>query len=151
GHQRLDRLEDAVVAASGAPADLLVAGPVLLAGQVDGCVGHQAFLSSSIASSNSLVVNGTPATLLTDLASTRYLARTMLHSWPRLSSGTSTFGNRRSFSPRSFGSGLRWVRWIHASLLPSRRWRWTAAWIAAHVEPQPSTQTSASASPTISS
>ena len=43
-------------------------------------------------------------------------------------------------SPRSDGSGLRWVRWTHATLRPSRRRRCTAASIAAHVEPQPRTQ-----------
>ena len=41
GHQLLDGQQDAVVAAAGAPADLLVAGPVLLRGQGDGGVSHE--------------------------------------------------------------------------------------------------------------
>ena len=44
GHQLLDGEQDAVVAAAGAPADLLVAGPVLLRRQGDGGVGHRAEL-----------------------------------------------------------------------------------------------------------
>ena len=40
--------EDAVVAAARAPADLLIAGPVLLRGDGDGDVGHRAPISSRI-------------------------------------------------------------------------------------------------------
>ena len=45
GHELLDGLEDAVVAAAGAPADLLVAGPVLLSGEGDGVLAHGVLLS----------------------------------------------------------------------------------------------------------
>ena len=48
GHQLLDGEQDAVVAATGAPAHLLVARPVLLAGDVDvGRIGHRGPPASS--------------------------------------------------------------------------------------------------------
>src|SRR5262245_7978558 len=122
GHQRLHGEQDAVVAAARAPADLLVAGPVLLGREGDG-VTHQltpfalipTVSAASMAASSSTAVNGKPWTLLIGLASTRYSARTMRASWPRFSSGTITLGNDRSTSPRLAGSGFRCMRCTHAT------------------------------------
>ena len=63
GHQHLHGGEDRVVAATGAPTDLLVARPVLLGG--DGDRG-QSSRASRISISSSPAVKGTPLTLLTD-------------------------------------------------------------------------------------
>ena len=71
GHQLLDGEQDPVVAAAGAPADLLVAGPVLLRGDGDLCGAHDVAPSSSaprlataasMASSISRDLNGRPWT-----------------------------------------------------------------------------------------
>src|ERR1700733_4757045 len=99
GHQHLDGGENGVVAASRAPADLLVAGPVLAGGDGDcsggGAVGlaHDFPPSSAVmAASISPTRNGTPCILDMVWASTRYSARRMRLSWPRFTSGTSTCG-----------------------------------------------------------
>jgi hypothetical protein len=53
---------------------------------------RQASTIASIASSTSLARNGIPRTRLKPVASTRNSARISFTSWPRLISGTSTFG-----------------------------------------------------------
>ena len=108
GHEHLHGGQDGVVAAARAPAHLLVAGPVLagrdrdggghgaVAGVAVGSVGtvglaHDFPPSSAVmAASISPTRNGTPCIFDMVWASTRYSARKMRLSWPRLISGTST-------------------------------------------------------------
>src|ERR671926_342227 len=55
-------------------------------------------------------VKGRPFTFEKATASTRYLARIIVQSWPRFISGTTTRSKPRSTSPRFEGNGLRWRR-----------------------------------------
>ena len=82
GEELLDRGEDGVVAAPGAPANLLVG---LEVGAGVGRGGH--LVISTIFSVISAILNGSPATLFRPLASTRNSALITLRNWPVFSSG----------------------------------------------------------------
>ena len=105
GHEHLDGGEDGVVAAAGAPADLLVGGPVLRRGARSEVVGHAGHLllgrvdvragrrraSSRTASSISAARKGA-LDLGEELGVDQVLGpQRAATSWPRLTSGTSTF------------------------------------------------------------
>src|SRR6185295_14329108 len=145
-------VQDRVVPAAGAPADLLVALEVLLG--VDGTGrrlgrrrGDHYLHSFSMTSISSETRNGLPWTLLTPLASTRNFARRRNSSCPRFISGTRTFLYLERTLPRLTGNGLRWRRWARATLMP-RRWQSsTAARVAPYVDPQPITSVWASSGP----
>ena len=79
GHQHLNRRQDAVVAATWAPPDLLVGLPV--GSRRRRSVGHRS-QASMIASSSSPAVKGRPVVLVTARASTRYSARSSRESCP---------------------------------------------------------------------
>src|SRR5690606_31729574 len=79
GQGLLHRRQDGVVAAAGAPPDVLVGGEVL-AGELHGAIRGHAILracapapssSSSTAAITSATLNGWPCTLLSPIASTR--------------------------------------------------------------------------------
>src|SRR5260370_7093356 len=102
------RLEDGVVAAAGAPPDLLVRGIVfgLELGVGDSRDGH-GVRPPRIACTISATLNGLPSTLESASAGTRYAARKSWTSWPALRSRTRTRANRWSKSPRLRGNGFR--------------------------------------------
>src|SRR5207247_4683868 len=84
----LHRGEDRVIAAAGAPPDLLVGLEVLLG--LDGQAGGHRVISSILASISDCL-NGLPWILLKPSASTRYFARSSHSSCPMFISGTTTF------------------------------------------------------------
>src|SRR6185436_10953733 len=114
GEHLLRGVEDGVVAAARAPADLLVALEVGL-GVLDrdglASRGDHYLHSFSMTSISSETRNGFPCTLLTPFASTRNFARRRNSSCPRFISGTRTFLYLDSTLPRFAGNGLRWRRW----------------------------------------
>ncbi len=82
GEELLDRGEDRVVAAAGAPPNLLIGLEV-----GTGVRGGGHLIISRILSAISETLNGSPATLLRPWASTRNSALITLRSWPVFSSG----------------------------------------------------------------
>src|SRR5699024_5162662 len=146
GQEALDRGEDRVVTAPGAPAHLLVGGEVLAglllalrqcgdAGDAadrggDAQIDAHAMTSvrvEEMTSSRSPTLKGRPRTEVWDVTSTRYFARSSMASWPRFISGTMTFSYRARTSPVFSGKGLRWRRWACATDFPAARSRRTAA------------------------
>ena len=94
-HRLLRLREDRVVAAAGAPAHVLIGLEVLL--RQHGKLALRHFDPSTLSPSSdsafasiSPIWNGLPRTRLNPTASTRYLERTSIRSWPRLSSGINT-------------------------------------------------------------
>src|SRR5260370_19600182 len=102
----LHRLQDRVITAPRAPADLLirriVLGRKLRVG--DRGDGHRFRIACAI----SVTRNGLPVTFGSDSAGIRYSARSNFTSWPLFISGTSTRSNCLSKSPRLRGKGLKY-------------------------------------------
>src|SRR4029079_9582676 len=126
-------VEDRVVPASGAPADLLVGLEVRLRvlvrrgrGRLGRRRGDHYLHSFSMTSISSETRNGLPWTLLTPLASTRNFERRRNSSCPRFISGTRTSLYFDRTLPRLTGNGFRWRRWARATLMP-RRWQSSTA------------------------
>ena len=110
GHEHLDGGQDRVVPAARAPADLLVAGPVLAGGDGDGGVGHQ--LSSSRRSARGSAGSRSrrpgrarPAPWSGTGRPPGTRPAPAGDSWPRLTSGTSTCGSGRAPRPGRPGTG----------------------------------------------
>src|SRR5207237_8013445 len=157
GHRLLHRAQDRVVAASRAPAHVLIGLEVLLGvlrrrrrrrprvGRAH-CRSPSSWLMVSRISSEA---SGSPRTRLNPTASTRYSARSTRTSCPLLISGTRTLRYSRRMWPRSGGSGFMWRRCTDATDLPASCARSTAAVIAPYVPPHSTTRRSPVAGPLI--
>src|SRR5258706_9360645 len=104
GHNTLYLCKDGIIAATRAPSNVLIRLEILrrvLLGRSFRSVfqrffnqvhSHLSFYSiSSILSSISMALKGSPWTLFNVIAGTRYFARISFESWPRLSSGIKIF------------------------------------------------------------
>src|SRR5438270_3734300 len=134
GHELLNRRQHRVVAATGAPAGLLVGLKITLcerlrparplgraAVAVLGLGAHfdppfRAAVRAMISRSISEAKIGCPSTLQKDSTSTRNRDRSSMASCPEFISGTSTRSNALSTSPVFGGSGLRLWTWAKATL-----------------------------------